>query len=78
MTNNCLIIQNWFVDEPLSSRLRESPLDTARYASKIIKASALLSDTKMLLAHWDECADVLTNLDRMRQDNVFGKGYSPK
>jgi len=24
MTNNCLIIQNWFVDEPLSSRLRES------------------------------------------------------
>lgn len=48
-------------------------LDTARYASKIIKASALLSDTKMLLAHWDECADVLTNLDRMRQDNVFGK-----
>ncbi len=46
---------------------------TTNYSSKIIKASALLSDTKMLLAHWDEGVDVATNLDRMRQDNVLGK-----
>lgn len=46
---------------------------TTSYSSKIIKASALLSDTKMLLAHWDEGVGVATNLDRMRQDNVFGK-----
>jgi len=46
---------------------------TTNYSSKIIKASALLSDTKMLLAHWDEGVDVATNLNRMRQDNVLGK-----
>jgi len=47
--------------------------DTARYSSKIIKASALLGDTRMLLAHWDEQRDVAANLDRMRQDNILGK-----
>lgn len=44
-----------------------------KYSSKIIKASALLSDTKMLLAQWDEQADVQANLDRMLRENLFGK-----
>src|SRR5438105_5056330 len=46
---------------------------TTRYASKIIKAGALLADTKMLLEHWDLEADVPANLQRMLKENLFGK-----
>lgn len=48
-------------------------LRSTKYSSKIIKAGALLPDTKLLLANWDEDADVRTNLDRNRQENIFGK-----
>ena len=44
-----------------------------RYSSKIIKAGALLADTKTLLSHWDATATVQENLDRIRRENVFGK-----
>jgi hypothetical protein len=44
-----------------------------RYSSKIIKAGALLADTKTLLAHWDPGASDRENLDRMRRENLFGK-----
>ncbi len=43
------------------------------YCSKIIKAGALLADTKTLLAHWDETRSVSENLDRFRRENIFGK-----
>jgi hypothetical protein len=43
------------------------------YSSKIIKAGALLADTKILLSHWDVTLSVRKNLERLRQDNVFGK-----
>ena len=43
------------------------------YSSKIIKAGALIGDTKTLLAHWDIRISVHENLDRVRRDNVFGK-----
>ncbi len=43
------------------------------YTSKVIKASALLADTKTLLAHWDTSEDALVNLQRMRESNIFGK-----
>jgi hypothetical protein len=43
------------------------------YSSKIIKAGALLDDTKTLLSHWDVTASVPDNLDRIRRENVFGK-----
>lgn len=43
------------------------------YTSKIIKASALLGDTKTLLSHWDEDATVQENLSRIRRENVFAK-----
>jgi hypothetical protein len=43
------------------------------YCSKIIKAGALLADTKTLLAHWDETRSMLENLDRFRRENIFGK-----
>ena len=47
--------------------------NTPHYTSKIIKAGALLADTKILLAHWDVTASVQKNMERMRRENVFGK-----
>jgi hypothetical protein len=44
-----------------------------RYSSKIIKAGALLADTKTLLAHWDPGTSDRENLDRIRRENLFGK-----
>ena len=43
------------------------------YSSKIIKAGALLADTRTLLAYWDESISVPENLERFQQDNLFGK-----
>jgi hypothetical protein len=43
------------------------------YTSKIIKAGALLDDTKTLLSHWDVAALVPENLERLRRENVLGK-----
>ena len=52
--------------------LSHSPA-TARYSSRIIKAGALLSDTKTLLSQWDTSSPVQANLARIRQENIFGK-----
>lgn len=46
---------------------------TAIYTSKIIKAGALLTDTKTLLIHWNGSHSVAENLDRFKRDNLFGK-----
>lgn len=46
---------------------------TERYTTRIIKAGALLSDTKTLLSHWDFGQSVQDNLRRFREENVFGK-----
>jgi hypothetical protein len=43
------------------------------YSSKIIKAGALLADTRILLSHSDLTVSVQKNIERLRQDNVFGK-----
>ena len=43
------------------------------YTSRIIKASALIPDTKVLLAEWNLGRSVAENLDRARRENVFGK-----
>ena len=57
-----------------SKRVQDrTPATGARYSSKIIKAGALLSDTKTLLSHWDTSCPVQANLGRIRRDNVFGK-----
>ncbi len=45
----------------------------AIYTTKLIKATALLADTKTLLASWDLTRDVATNLDEARRSNIFGK-----
>lgn len=47
--------------------------DKLLYTSKIIKAGALLADTKTLLSHWDVRTSVQKNMERMRRENVFGK-----
>jgi hypothetical protein len=43
------------------------------YTSRIIKAGALISDTKTLLLHWDIDASVKQNIERVHRDNLFGK-----
>ena len=43
------------------------------YTSKIIKAGALLADTKMLLSQWDTAVSTADNLAHARQTNIFGK-----
>jgi hypothetical protein len=43
------------------------------YSSKIIKAGALLADTPILLSHWDVTVSVQKNIERVHQENVFGK-----
>lgn len=50
-----------------------SPSSAPPYTSRIIKASALLDDTKTLLSHWDVDSTVAENLDRIRRENVFAK-----
>jgi Putative inner membrane protein (DUF1819) len=47
--------------------------DPLPYTSRIIKAGALLPDTKTLFSYWDATATVPENLDRIRRENVFGK-----
>jgi hypothetical protein len=46
---------------------------SAPYSSKIIKAGALIGDTKTLLSHWEAGVAVAENIDRIQRDNVFGK-----
>ena len=43
------------------------------YSSKIVKAGALIGDTKTFLSNWDAAASVSENIDRIRRDNLFGK-----
>jgi hypothetical protein len=43
------------------------------YTSRIIKASALIADTRLLLSEWDLTQSVEENLAQARQQNIFGK-----
>jgi hypothetical protein len=47
--------------------------DPAAYSSRIIKASALLADTHLLLDVWDLAQPVSVNLERAQRENIFGK-----
>lgn len=44
-----------------------------QYSSKIIKAGALLPDTKALLSCWEPRLSVSENLQRIRRQNLLGK-----
>lgn len=60
----------------LISRLGENSPPSYRkkiYTSKIIKAGALLPDTKALLSAWNPELSVSANLHRVRQQNLLGK-----
>jgi hypothetical protein len=59
--------------EARASRELMSSAQKPLYSSKIIKAGALLTDTKTLLVHWDVEAFIRNNIDRMRRENIFGK-----
>jgi len=61
--------------EALDRRTTKSLLsgDIPIYTTRIIKAGALLADTKTLLAHWDGSIPARENLDRFRRENIFGK-----
>ena len=48
-------------------------MNRGTYTSKLLKASALLADTRTLLASWDLEQDLETNLERARRNNIFGK-----
>ena len=52
---------------------KTAPAATTRYSSKIIKAGALLADTKTLLSHWDLAVSVRENLDLIHRQNALGK-----
>jgi hypothetical protein len=52
---------------------KATPRSKPPYTSRIIKAGALIGDTKSLLSHWDLDASVDENLSRLRRENVFGK-----
>jgi hypothetical protein len=58
---------------PSTTKLEKRLRPSARYTSRIIKAGALIGDTKTLLSHWDLDASVDENLSRVRRENVFGK-----
>lgn len=55
------------------SGVNNTSLSTTVYTSKIIKAGALLADTKTMLANWDETLSGAENLARFRRENIFGK-----
>lgn len=43
------------------------------YSSRIIKASALIADTKLLLTAWDRDQSVQENIHQAQAQNIFGK-----
>jgi len=43
------------------------------YTSKIIRAPALLDDTKIFLSHWDEGLTVDENIQKAIEENIFGR-----
>lgn len=48
-------------------------MSTIKYTSKILKATALLDDTKVLFSCWDDGLSVKQNLQKAKEENIFGK-----
>lgn len=51
----------------------KTKIAAAIYSSRIIKAGALLADTKAVLFHWDESLTTRENMDRLIRGNLLGK-----
>jgi hypothetical protein len=58
---------------PSERTATKGALTAPKYSSKIIKAGALLPDTKVLLSAWDPEQSVSENLQRVRRQNLLGK-----
>jgi hypothetical protein len=58
---------------PSERTATKGALTAPKYSSKIIKAGALLPDTKALLSAWDPELTVSENLQRVRRQNLLGK-----
>ncbi|VVB72033.1 Uncharacterised protein [uncultured archaeon] len=43
------------------------------YSSKILKSGAILTETKILLAFWDNSTSIQDNFNYFRQSNILGK-----
>jgi hypothetical protein len=48
-------------------------MSLTKYTSKILKATALLDDTKVLFSCWDDGISVKQNLQKAKEENIFGK-----
>jgi hypothetical protein len=64
--------------ERVTSKIDDAPqrkeaITRPLYSSKIIKAGALLPDTKALLSTWNPELSVSENLQRVRRQNLLGK-----
>lgn len=57
----------------MSTRWSKTLNRLSRYSSKIIKAGAILDETKTLLAQWDLTASPQQNLERALRENLLGK-----
>src|SRR3954470_13447282 len=67
------VVQGLRMVNPEKSTEEKRFRSSSPYSSKIIKAGALIGDTKTLLSHWDATASVAENVDRVQRENVFGK-----
>jgi hypothetical protein len=52
----------------------EQNLARGTYSTKIIKAGALLTDTRTFFSYWDPALSPAENLERLRAGNVLAKG----
>lgn len=48
-------------------------MQSDKYSSRLIKATALINDTKVLLSAWDLSLSVNENFDQASRANIFGK-----
>lgn len=61
------------IDVSLYEGIQMKSSKVQNYSSKILKSGAILSETKILLAGWDDSASIQDNFDRFRQRNILGK-----
>jgi len=57
----------------IKDAVKKNEYEELKYSSKIIKAGALLTDTKAFLSCWDPNLSVNENLHRVRHQNLLGK-----
>jgi len=61
------------IDVSLFERMQMKTSNMQIYSSKILKSGGILSETKILLANWDNSVSIQDNFNRFRQTNILGK-----